>query len=296
MIYFNESDHTYRLDDPIKGELCISATTFIGLFKADFDSEFWSYYTGLRYALNLDKDKFSQMLRRAGYKSSDRNGKTTQENIDTITIIARANGITEPVIRAYQKVVKYEWDSESLRSQIKGTSFHNYKEGEIYKDSGLEYEEVFAKVKIDSSDLTNLHDEEHITIIPELRMFNREYLLSGSADMVFIYPDKKFSIDDWKTNKKIDQTNKYQKMKGPLKHLDDCNYNHYRLQVSLYAWILEQHGYTPNNLKFTHVKIDENNNIIEQTEYHTRYLKKEIESMLRYYKDNKEELLTKLKK
>ena len=296
MIYFEPSDHTYRLDDPINGQLCISATTFIGLFKSDYDVEFWSYYTALRNALGMTKPEFSRhLIVKFKYSFKDVKDNTTEQNKELITEIAYYSGVSPEELLYHQRKVKLEWGAENLKSQKKGTAFHNHKEGEIYSDNGMNYEGIFAKLTEDTDDLSLLHDPEHIVIAPELRMFNRENLVSGSADMVYIYPSKKIDINDWKTNKKISVENKYDKMKYPLQHLDDCNYNHYRLQVSLYAWMLEQWGYTPNSLKFTHVNIDEDNNILDQVEYHTHYMKKEIENMLAYYKQNKELLLSKKK-
>ena len=59
-------------------------------------------------------------------------------------------------------------------------------------------------------------------------------------------------------------------MKSPLKHLDDCNYNHYRLQISTYAWMLEQEGYVVRSTRFTHL-----NKV-----YDFEYMKHEVELML----------------
>lgn len=47
------------------------------------------------------------------------------------------------------------------------------------------------------------------------------------------------TILDWKTNKTIDMHNDYgDTMLPPLSHLDDCNFNHYSLQLNLYRFIL----------------------------------------------------------
>ena len=55
------------------------------------------------------------------------------------------------------------------------------------------------------------------------------------------------------TNKKINTSNIFNKMKYPVGYLDDCEYNHYWLQVSFYAWMLEQFGFKVKDLGFTHI-------------------------------------------
>jgi len=42
-------------------------------------------------------------------------------------------------------------------------------------------------------------------------------------------------------------------MKSPIGHLMDCNYIHYELQMSMYAWMLEQFGFTVRNIAFHHL-------------------------------------------
>lgn len=297
MIFFDEPSHIYRLDDPVTGELCISATTFIGLFKPKYDEIFWSYYTGLRYCLEMEKKEFSKyLIIRHKYNFGANKNKTTEEAVDEIRLIANRCGVSNEEVELQQQRALFEWKQKNLKSQDKGTKFHLSKENQILDGKGKEYEGVFARLKEDTTDLSLLHNSMFPTICSELRMYNREFIVSGSADEVIIYPDKSFLINDWKSNIKIDMDNKYDKMKYPVGHLDSCSYNHYALQLSLYAWILEQWGYKQKLLKFTHVVIDENNNVLDSVEYHVRYMKQEIENMLNYYKFNKEKILANYKK
>lgn len=70
-------------------------------------------------------------------------------------------------------------------------------------------------------------------------------------------------------------------MKYPLNNIQDCNYNHYQLQLSTYAWMLQK--INPNfeikDLILYH--FDHKGN---ETLYHCKYLKKEVERMLIDYK------------
>ena len=95
------------------------------------------------------------------------------------------------------------------------------------------------------------------------------------------------------TNKKIDtksffdgRTKSTIKMKFPLNNLDDCNYYHYCLQLSTYAYIIESYNpdFSIEDLVLVH--FDHNDNM---TVYHLPYLRKEVERMLSYYE--KEHLL-----
>lgn len=94
----------------------------------------------------------------------------------------------------------------------------------------------------------------------ELGVYHLDLLVSGMIDLVAV-KDKQFIIIDWKTNKddiKFDAgyfekdingkttdnfiyTNKY--MLYPIHFLTDSTGTHYNLQVSGYAWLLEQFGF-----------------------------------------------------
>lgn len=75
------------------------------------------------------------------------------------------------------------------------------------------------------------------------------------------------------TNEKIRTENKFQKMKAPLAHLDDCELSHYTIQLSLYAYILEDKGYEIMELGIDHFN----------TEITVPYLKKEVENIILDY-------------
>mgnify|MGYP001565594218 FL=1 len=115
----------------------------------------------------------------------------------------------------------------------------------------------------------------------ELGVYNVKLLISGKIDLVAI-KDKEFIIIDWKTNKDDIQfesgyfekdiegrtttifipTNKH--MHYPLHFLADSTGVHYNLQVSGYAWLLEQFGYI--NLGNIIYQIRENENEVERVD------------------------------
>ena len=298
MIFFDEAKHEYRLDNPISGDICVSMTTLIDLFKPKFREDYWSWYTALRLSLNLDKKEFSTKLNnefRHRWKDVDK--QTDEEAKAVITGYAKKLDKFEDELLMYQKIALHEWKQKNTGAKQKGTKFHNFKEGQAYKENGVEYEGAYVRLGDQVEDLSNLHSPLGPVFIPELRMYNRRYRVSGTSDKNVFYPNMEFDIDDWKTNEKIEMNNKHQKMLYVLDHLDDCNYTHYCIQVSGYAWMLEQYGYKPRILKFTHVELaDDGLTILESTQYQTHYMKKEVENMLDYFDLNREELLKKVKK
>ena len=90
------------------------------------------------------------------------------------------------------------------------------------------------------------------------------------------------------TNKKIEtksffntKTKSSIKMQYPLNNLDDVNYWHYAMQLSTYAWMMQQLNpeYEIEDLVLVHFDHEGH-----MTVYHMPYLKKEVCLMLRYFK------------
>ena len=80
-----------------------------------------------------------------------------------------------------------------------------------------------------------------IPVRAEVVVGDEELGLCGMIDQLF-WNEKsgKLEIWDWKTNKKIDEKNKWQQFKDPIGHLDVCELNTYSLQLATYKYIVEK--------------------------------------------------------
>lgn len=64
-------------------------------------------------------------------------------------------------------------------------------------------------------------------------------VVNGRFDALFFNKrTNKWVIIDWKSSKSIDVANKWQKLLGPVKSFDDCNYNTYTIQGYFYKTAL----------------------------------------------------------
>lgn len=199
---------------------------------------------------------------------------------------AKERGITK-------EEVLEEWRVIKENALIKGSAYHEAYEKKLLKDKkthcSLLNEEGLKK----AHDLKTLE----IGVHPELILYNLNYEIVGTADIVEISPDKSFILSDHKTSKSIDfkgfmkfdpiDKRKHEvKMLSPLSKLGDCNGNHYSIQLSLYAWMLEQFGYKCKELILHHV-IFENGEPCSIVNYPIPYLKKEVVNLLNWYKSKK---------
>jgi hypothetical protein len=112
----------------------------------------------------------------------------------------------------------------------------------------------------------------------------------GVESKTHTYLAGKGMIKTHNTNKEIKTFNNYQNLKYPVSHLQDCNLNHYNLQLSIYAWMLEQFGFEVIAMEIEHFQLESDNEkdfkIIDSTVYEFVYLEKEIKDMLKFYKEN----------
>jgi hypothetical protein len=107
-------------------------------------------------------------------------------------------------------------------------------------------------------------------IYSEINVYNPNYLVSGTIDILLVKGNE-FIIIDWKTNRKpiLFNSGYYKKDKNgivtsnfvlkkafmsyPLDYIEDCNGNHYSLQLSLYALMVSAFGYKCNGLILFHI-------------------------------------------
>ena len=97
--------------------------------------------------------------------------------------------------------------------------------------------------------------ERLIPIESEFIVYND--FLAGQIDMVCKDQEGNFYIVDFKTNEKIDTYSYGKKMKGVFSHLDDSNYFHYCLQLSIYKKMLKE--YEINKTFLVHITAEKYN-------------------------------------
>ena len=268
-IIFKEEGHTYESvdKDNIKW---LSVTSFIGMFKPKFDRD--------GQAKKSSKNKRSKWY-----------GMTPKE------IIAA-------------------WDGETNRAIKLGNFYHNQRETDMLDFNTIERDGTeipIIKPLVNDGGL-KLAPEQKLDdgIYPEHLVYLKSAGICGQADLVEIV-NGYINIYDYKTNKEIKDkgftnwegiTNKLFK---PVNNLDDCNLNHYNLQLSIYAYIIKKHNpklkigkLVIQHVKF--IKVGEDNNgypitkvengepVLDEVKmYELDYLKDEVASLMMWLKDNK---------
>jgi hypothetical protein len=136
--------------------------------------------------------------------------------------------------------IKESWDQLGKDATSKGTilhksieMFYNNMDVNCSDSSSVEYK-MFL----------NFYEEHKTKLKPyrtEWEVFNEEFRIAGSIDMIFEnIDDGTLSIYDWKRTKEIKLKNGFgSKGYGPMRAYHDCNYVHYSLQLNIYKSILE---------------------------------------------------------
>jgi hypothetical protein len=276
IVNYRDDLHRYSCE----GEEYISATTLIAFYK-DYDTEFWSFYKAIQYTLGIkdyEKKKFSGMCRDYGINWKE------LSYLPLFAIMTKFD-IPREKITAEQVRVKEMWGIKAKRATDKGTLYHDRKEQEAL-DSGKDVIGVREALTqyVYSYDLRELLDGFH----PEVMLPLHEHKVAGRGDKNLIETTafgRYVDLDDYKTSKTIDKKSfMNKKMKFPLNDLDDCNLNHYAMQLSLYGYTWEQYGFNVRDLKLSHQLVDDKGEEIGKTkEYDLPYLKNQVIKMLTHH-------------
>lgn len=273
---FNTEYHKYfNINNPSKEY--ISVTTLIHKYTQEFDKEFWSAYKALEKLLPKESWDIEK-------KSLLNTKKFHKEILDTYNI-------SESEFNKAQQDILDAWDEENRKSCERGTKIHEEIEHSFYdnpKDISLQKFGLGGKFecKKDYSEL----DLEY-GVYPEYLIYRESddgiLRIAGQVDLI-VKQGNEITIIDHKTNKKIDQksgfdstTKSNAKMKFPLNNLMNCNFYHYTLQLSTYAWMLQKinPNFVIKDLIINHYDHKGNNTL-----YHCEYLKHDVEKMLYHYK------------
>ena len=270
----NESHKYWNVED---NKQYISVTTLIHRYTQEFDKNFWSAYKALEKLL----PKESWAIEKKSLLSTK---KFNKEILDIYNI-------SELDFNKAQQGILDAWDEENRKSCERGTKIHSDIENSFYnhpKDISLQKFGLGGKFecKKDYSEL-DLEYGVYPEYLISIESKDKVLRLAGQIDLI-IKQDNEITIVDHKTNKKIDlksgfdtNTKSSAKMKYPLNNLMDCNYYHYSLQLSTYAWMLQKlhPEFVIKDLILNHYDHNEKNTL-----YHCDYLKDDVERMLKHYR------------
>lgn len=274
-VAFNDENHIYW--DVNNNNQYISVTTLIHKYTQEFDKEFWSAYKAFEKILPKDSWNIE--------KKSLLNLKKFNKEI------LEVYNISEVDFNKTQQDILDEWERENIKSCERGTKIHSEIEHSFYNNPHNISLKKFGlggkfECKKDYSEL----DLEY-GVYPEYLIYNESddgvLRIAGQVDLI-VKQGNEITIIDHKTNKKIDKSSKYNsvtkstyKMKYPLNNLMDCNFYHYTLQLSTYAWMLQKINpdFVIKRLILNHYDHNGNNTL-----YDCDYLKHDVEKMLYHYK------------
>ena len=271
-IIFRAENHQYQSVDEDNIDW-LSVTSFIGQFKQPFDAD------------NIS-------VKSAKNKKSKWYGMTPED-------------------------IKAAWKAEAKRATDLGTWYHNQREAELCALDTIQREGVtvpiFKPVEIDG--VKKAPDQKLVEgIYPEHMVYLKSAGICGQSDLVEVV-NGKINITDYKTNKEI-KTESFknwegisQKMGYPISHIEDCNFNHYALQLSTYMFIILKHNprLEPGMMTLHHIVFEEagrdrydnpisardlnGDPIVEDiVQYNVPYLKIEVIQLIHWLKDNRDKL------
>ena len=273
-VAFAEDEHVYW-DVTDSSKKYISVTTLIHNYTKPFNKEFWSAYKALEKLI----PKESWAIEKKSLLATKRFNKE----------ILNVYDISENEFNKTQQDILDKWQKENMEACDRGTKIHAQMENSMYSDNvSLQKFGIGGKF-IGKKNYCTLDLEN--AVYPEYLIYRVSddgiLRIAGQIDLL-IKQGNEITLADWKTNKKIDlkggfdvKTKKTDKMLYPLGKLDDCNFNHYTLQLSTYAWMLQKLNpdFIIKDLILYHFDHDGN-----ETLYHCDYLKSDVENMLYHYK------------
>lgn len=209
--------------------------------------------------------------------------------------------------------IKTAWKAEAKRATDLGTWYHNQREADICGLNNMERHGVTVPIikPIEIDGIKHSPDQKLTEgIYPEHMVYLKSAGLCGQSDLVEVV-NSKLNITDYKTNKEI-KTEGYtswegvtQKMLPPLTHLDDCNFIHYSLQLSMYMFMILKHNprLSPGTMLLHHIIFDEVGKdkfgnpitaldtngdpvVLDVVQYEVPYLKNEVITLINWLKEN----------
>jgi hypothetical protein len=280
-LQYNDEHHIY-FNKRHPDRKYTSVTTLIGKYYEKFDSEFWSAYKSMEALMGPVE------FRDCGLKSALLKKKKWDDKLlDTYGIDREAfeNMVTETLL-SYKKT--------SDEACEYGTTYHNAQENKFYSSPiqritdynfGLDIQKEF-QCERNNFDLNREH-----AILPEYLAYYSSPTgimnMAGQID-ILVKNGNDLYILDFKTNKKGIETKAYfdpikkkkKMMYAPLSHIEDTTLEHYTLQLSIYAYMLQQINPEFNIKLLRIIHVDREGN---ETLYDLQYRKEDVKKLFKHY-------------
>ena len=234
-LFFDEGPHKYT--DTFGNEYR-SVTTLIGDYYPHFDADYWAHKKA------REQGKSEKAIRaewdRIKSEACERGTKTHNGLEDAIKDVSK-----------FKNAIKYLTDTHTGRvitiADIPALIPQPLNVEEFKEATNNKYPEIYR--------VFDFYTSKGYVIYSEIGAFLMDYLISGTIDL-FLYRPTDFVILDWKTNRDglkfeagyykkdkstipnqltNDWVHKKEMMLPPLGHLENCNGEHYTMQLSLYA-------------------------------------------------------------
>ena len=278
-IVFDPIEHKY-VDN--FGHAYTSVTQLIGKFEPKFDEMYWAKYKARERGVSVEQVLMEWDTIR---NNSCERGTATHEFLED-----NINGIYDNAKVEFNEIVK------------RTSNTNDYK----YKITNVD-QMYFLPIREKLPDIFYRllsYVKDGWVLYAEKRVYSVKYKIAGTIDLLLVR-DKDFIIVDWKTNKDdlkftsgyfkkefkmVDGVNvkvktnqwikKEEYLDYPLNNIMKCKGMTYTLQLSLYAFLIEEFGFSAKKLELFHIV---NNEYDRLKAYKIEYLKQDVKRMLDFH-------------
>lgn len=238
-----------------------------------FDRDFWLSYKTLEKILPVMQfeDMKMKLLR------------SKKVILDTIP------GLDIEQFQVERELLDKEWTEKNEEAKQVGTTTHE----QIHNLFCTDLRSVRTDLGIDTEKFQIQATEEFLNtekgIFNEFKMeipLEEDFLLVGIADCI-IKDGNHVTIIDFKTDEKIPFKSNFdvgkkksKRLKYPLCDLEDCAGVHYQIQLSLYAWMVQQ---LDPNIIIDKLLIVQVQNLKKKKEFQVEYIKSTIQKLLEWH-------------
>lgn len=239
-LYFEEEGHKY---EDSNGNHYLSCTTFLHSYEPPFDDKYWAKKKAKE--AGVSEAEIRKQWDKIKNEACSRGTETH-------------NGIEDAIkeVSMFKSAIKYLNQIQDGRvvtvADIPNLNVKPLDIDKFIEATNNKYPEIY--------EVFNYYIQRGYVIYSEIGAFLIDYLISGTIDILCIRNDQ-FVILDWKTNRdglkfesgyyKKDRSTtpaqltnewvkKNDKLLPPLSHMPDCNGSIYNMQLSLYAYMVEQ--------------------------------------------------------